>query len=105
MSTSATEPSDSQGAPAPSTPQLTLLLELQEADLALDRLAYRHRELAERVAVSELGARVAGLPGRVPEAQDQRDKLASQQLILDQRSEAVGGRIATIEQRLNADRE
>jgi predicted nucleic acid-binding Zn-ribbon protein len=104
MSTSETEPSDSQGAPAPSTPQLTLLLELQEADLALDRLAYRHRELAERVAVSELGARLAELTARVAEAQDQRDKLASQQLTLDQRSEAVGGRIATIEQRLRSGR-
>jgi predicted nucleic acid-binding Zn-ribbon protein len=104
MSTSETEPSDSQGAPAPSTPQLTLLLELQEADLALDRLAYRHRELAERVAVSELGAGLAELTARVAEAQDQRDKLASQQLTLDQRSEAVGGRIATIEQRLRSGR-
>lgn len=47
MSTSATEPSDSQAVPVPSTPRLALLLELQEVDLALDRLAYKRRELAD----------------------------------------------------------
>ena len=104
MSTSETEPSDSGAAPAQPSSQLSLLLELQEADLALDRLAYRRRELPERVAVSELGARLVELTARVAEAQDQRDKLASQQLTLDQRSDAVGGRIATIEQRLRSGR-
>jgi predicted nucleic acid-binding Zn-ribbon protein len=104
MSTSATEPSDSQAVPIPSTPRLALLLELQEADLALDRLAYKRRELAERVAVAELGARLAELTARVGEAEEQREKLVSQQLTLDQRSESVGGRIATIEQRLRSGR-
>ena len=104
MSMSETEPSDRQDTSERSAPQLTLLLELQEADLALDRLAYRRRELAERLAVSELSSRLAELVARVSEAQDQRDKLASQQLTLDQRSEAVGGRIATIEQRLRSGR-
>ena len=98
------EPAHAEAEPARSTPQLSLLLELQEADLALDRLAYRRRELAERVAVSELTSRLAELTARVGEAQDQRDKLAAQQLTLDQRSEAVGGRIATIEQRLRSGR-
>jgi predicted nucleic acid-binding Zn-ribbon protein len=98
------EPGHAEVVSAPSTPQLSLLLELQEADLALDRLAYRRRELAERVAVSELTSRLAELTARVGEAQDQRDKLAAQQLTLDQRSEAVGGRIATIEQRLRSGR-
>ena len=68
MSTSETEPepAHAEAEPARSTPQLSLLLELQEADLALDRLAYRRRELAERVAVSELGveARRADRPRR-----------------------------------------
>ena len=104
MSMSETEPSDRQGASDRSTPQLMLLLELQEADLALDRLAYKRRELAERLAVSELSSKLAELNARVSEAQDQRDKLASQQLTFDQRSEAVGGRIATIEQRLRSGR-
>ena len=79
-------------------------MELQEADLALDRLAYKRRELAERLAVSELSSRLAELTARVSEAQEQRDKLASQQLTLDQRSEAVGGRITAIEQRLRSGR-
>ena len=104
MSTSATEPSDSQAVPVPSTPRLALLLELQEVDLALDRLAYKRRELAERVAVTELGARLAELTARVGEAEEQREKLVSQQLTLDQRSESVGGRIATIEQRVRSGR-
>ena len=104
MSMSETEPSGRQDASERSSSQLTLLLELQEADLALDRLAYKRRELVERLAVSELSSRLAELNARVSEAQDQRDKLASQQLTLDQRSEAVGGRIATIEQRLRSGR-
>jgi len=62
------------------------------------------RELAERVAVTELGARLAELTARVGEAEEQREKLVSQQLTLDQRSESVGGRIATIEQRLRSGR-
>ena len=104
MSTSETESSQTESFVPPPTPQLSLLLELQEDDLALDRLAYRRRGLAERVAVSELGSRLAELAARVAEAQEQRDKLASQLLTLDQRSEAVGARIATIEQRLRSGR-
>ncbi|MGO9334637.1 MAG: zinc ribbon domain-containing protein [Acidimicrobiales bacterium] len=104
MSTSEAESSQTESFVPPQTPQLSLLLELQENDLALDRLAYRRRELAERVAVSELGSRLAELAARVAEAQEQRDKLASQLLTLDQRSEAVGARIATIEQRLRSGR-
>ena len=55
-------------------------------------------------AVAEVNARLAELTARVSEAQDQHDKLAAQQLALDQRSEAVGARIATIEQRLRSGR-
>jgi hypothetical protein len=79
-------------------------LELQEDDLALDRLAYRRRELAERAAVLELASKLAELSARVTEAQDQRDKLASQLQALDQRSEAVAARVDTIEQRLRSGR-
>ncbi|MFZ2057481.1 MAG: C4-type zinc ribbon domain-containing protein [Acidimicrobiales bacterium] len=104
MSTSETESSRTETFVPSPTPQLSLLLELQEHDLALDRLAYRRRELAERVAVSELGSKLAELAARVAEAREQRDKLASQLLTLDQRSEAVGARIETIEQRLRSGR-
>src|SRR5271166_2788962 len=88
----------------PQAPQLPLLLELQEQDLALDRLAYRRRELPERAAVAELGASLAEQTARVNEVRDQRDKLLAQQLTFDDRSEAVGARIATIEQRLRSGR-
>lgn len=100
MSTSETEPSQSESR----APQLSLLLELQEADLALDRLAYRRRELPERAVVSELSARLAELSARVSEAEEQREKLSSQLQSLDQRSEAVGARVETIEQRLRTGR-
>ncbi|MGO9581876.1 MAG: zinc ribbon domain-containing protein [Acidimicrobiales bacterium] len=104
MPDSETEPSQTESpAPAP-TSQLSLLLEVQEDDLALDRLAYRRRELAERAAVSALSAKLAELSARATEAQEQRDKLASQLLSLDQRSAAVGARVATIEQRLRSGR-
>lgn len=96
----------SPGATQPTgpTPQLSLLLELQEDDLSLDRLAYRRRELAERASVAELGATLNELKARVTETGEQRDKLALQLQSLDQRSEAVGARITTIEQRLRSGR-
>jgi len=104
MSTSESEkPVTASSAPAPTT-QLSLLLEVQEEDLALDRLAYRHRELAERVTVSELGVRLAEMSARVTEAESQRDKLGAQLDALDRRSQAVGARVATIEQRLSSGR-
>jgi hypothetical protein len=79
-------------------------LELQEDDLSLDRLAYRRRELAERASVAELGAALAELGARVTEVLQQRDKLAAQLQALEQRSDAVGARIATIDERLRSGR-
>ncbi|MGA3351642.1 MAG: C4-type zinc ribbon domain-containing protein [Acidimicrobiales bacterium] len=104
MSTSETEPSETDSPASSPAPQLSLLLELQDDDLALDRLAYRRRELPERAAVSELTASRAELSARIKETDDQRDKLASQLTALDQRSEAVGARVATIEERLRSGR-
>jgi len=98
------EHSPSDTAPAGSAPQLSLLLELQEDDLSLDRLAYRRRELAERASVAELGAALAELGARVTEVLQQRDKLAAQLQALEQRSDAVGARIATIDERLRSGR-
>lgn len=101
MSASDAQP---QSASPAQSPQLTVLLELQDQDLALDRLAYRRRELAERVAVSEMTANLAESTARVAEARDQRDKLVAQQQTFDEHSEAVGARIAHIEQRLRSGR-
>jgi uncharacterized protein len=103
MSDSLPEPAPAEAPSKPAT-QLALLLELQEQDLALDRLAYRRRGLPERAAVTEVNARLAEQTARVSEAQAQHDKLSAQQLALDQRSEAVAARIATIEQRLSSGR-
>lgn len=89
--------------PAQTSP-LDLLLEVQEQDLALDRLAYRRRELPERAAVADLEAQVAEDQARVTETRAQRDKLAGQQDELDRHASAVGERIATIEQRLQSGR-
>ena len=90
-------------APEPA-PQLRLLLELQEGDLSLDRLAYRRRELAERANVAQMVAAASELKARITEAQSKSDTLASQLQALEQRSESVGTRIATIEQRLRSGR-
>jgi len=60
--------------------------------------------LAERVTVSELGVRLAEMSARVTEAESQRDKLGAQLDALDRRSQAVGARVATIEQRLSSGR-
>jgi predicted nucleic acid-binding Zn-ribbon protein len=90
-------------APGPA-PQLRLLLELQEGDLSLDRLAYRRRELAERASVAQMVAAASELKARITEAQAQSDTLASQLQALEQRSESVGARVATIEQRLRSGR-
>ena len=99
-----TEPADPQPSPTPPLSPLSLLLELQEHDLTLDRLAYRRRMLPARTAVADLTARLAKQADRVAETQKQHDELAARQLALDDRSEAVGARIATIEQRLSSGR-
>jgi uncharacterized protein len=99
-----TEPTDPQPSPTPPLSPLSLLLELQEHDLALDRLAYRRRMLPARTAVADLTARLAKEADQVAETQKQHDELAARQLALDDRSEAVGARIATIEQRLSSGR-
>ena len=97
----ATAPGGSAPGPAP---QLQLLLELQEDDLSLDRLAYRRRELAERASVAQMVAAASELKARITGAQAQSDTLASQLQALEQRSESVIARIATIEQRLRSGR-
>jgi hypothetical protein len=102
MSTSEPEPSESH--PPAAASQLSLLLELQENDLALDRLAYRRRELPERAAVSGMNARLAELSARARETEERRDKIASEMESLDKRSATVGARVDAIEQRLRSGR-
>jgi predicted nucleic acid-binding Zn-ribbon protein len=104
MSTSETDPEATESSRPAAASQLSLLLELQEDDLALDRLAYRRRELPARAAVTQLGGRLAELSARIAAVQEDRDKLSSKLQTLDERSEAVGTRVAAIEQRLRSGR-
>jgi predicted nucleic acid-binding Zn-ribbon protein len=104
MSTSETEPGTSESISPGARPQLSLLLELQEDDLALDRLAYRRRELPERAAALQLSERIGELSARAGALGADRDKLSAQLQGLEQRSEAVGARVAAIEQRLSSGR-
>jgi len=83
---------------------LQLLLEVQELDLSLDRLAYRRRELPERTAVSGLEATTRALEARRGEVAVERDRLAGDQAAVDTQVEAVVARIAAIEERLRSGR-
>ena len=96
------EPAHAEAEPARSTPQLSLLLELQEADLGLDRLAYRRRELAERVAVSELD--IEARRADRPRWRGSRPARQACRAAADPRPAFRSGRwrIATIEQRLRS---
>jgi uncharacterized protein len=81
-----------------------VLLDLQEADLSLDRLAYRRRNLEERKVVADLGADLAERSARVAESRVQRDKLAGQQDGLERHIETISSRIAHIDERLRSGR-
>jgi len=84
------------------SPAFETLLLLQEQDLALDRLAYRSRELDERRALEEAEGRVAGLRRRVAEADSERSELASVQADLERHIEATSARIGAIDARLRS---
>jgi len=104
MSESETASAHDEAPPSPPLTRLSLLLELQEQDLALDRLAYRRRGLPERAALTEVTARLTEQAARVEETQKEHDLLSARQLALDDRSQAVTARIAAIEQRLSSGR-
>ena len=84
------------------SPTFETLLDLQEQDLALDRLAYRTRELAERRALASIEQGLADLERRVAEAESQRKELVSAQEELDRQVEATSARIAAIDARLRS---
>jgi predicted nucleic acid-binding Zn-ribbon protein len=81
---------------------LQLLLEVQAHDLALDRLAYRHRELAERARLKELDGRRADLDRRLTDVEVRQTQLAKEQQQLEEHVEALLSRISVIEERLRA---
>lgn len=86
------------------TSQLSVLLEVQEEDLALDRLAYRRRELPERARASEIGARADELSARIAALNAEREVLATRLAALEQRSDAAAAREKSIEDRLRSGR-
>jgi uncharacterized protein len=81
---------------------LQLLLEVQAHDLALDRLAYRLRELPEHAYLNELGRRQADLEHRRSEVEARRDELAKEQQQLEEHTQALVSRILVIDGRLRA---
>jgi predicted nucleic acid-binding Zn-ribbon protein len=84
------------------SPSLTLLLEVQERDLVLDRLAYRLRELPERAALKQAEHHLAGLLARGAALDSERVELAGRQQSLEEQIASIGSRIALIEARLRS---
>ncbi len=81
---------------------LELLLDVQDHDLELDRLAYRLRELTERGALAALEERRGELGRRFEAVEVDRAELARQQDELDKRVQAVVARIDAIDARLRS---
>jgi predicted nucleic acid-binding Zn-ribbon protein len=81
---------------------LRVLLDVQAHDLALDRLAYRLRELPERARVEELNRRRAALGQRLDALEATRSELARRQEELEGHVQALVDRIGVIEARLRS---
>ncbi|MGH9297120.1 MAG: zinc ribbon domain-containing protein [Acidimicrobiales bacterium] len=79
---------------------LRSLLAVQDVDLAIDRLSYRRRELAERVAVMELDRRRDELNARRRAVETSRDSLSRAQASLEEHIASISSRIQTIEARI-----
>lgn len=79
---------------------LTLLLEVQRHDTALERLNFRLRELEERRSLDELGARRAKLEDRIGELAARQSELARRQQEIERHVEAHAERIGVIEARM-----
>ncbi|MGH9066575.1 MAG: zinc ribbon domain-containing protein [Acidimicrobiales bacterium] len=77
-----------------------LLLEVQEQDLALDRLAHRRATLPERTALAGVEASLARLDGERAEVEAGRAALGGRQERLEQDLDSVVRRIHEVEGRL-----
>ncbi len=76
------------------------LLDLQERDLALDRLRHRHATLPERDQVATGTALVAALAAEAETVRTQRDAVAAEERRLDDEAQGIAGQAAEAEQRL-----
>jgi len=81
---------------------LQVILDVQAHDLALDRLAYRLRELPERAGLDELDRQGSELSRRLEVLQANRAELARQQDELENHVQALVSRIGAIEARLRS---
>jgi uncharacterized protein len=76
------------------------LLDLQERDLALDRLRHRHATLPERETVAKTTALVAALAAEIETATAQRDEVATVERRLDDEAATISGQATAAEQKL-----
>jgi predicted nucleic acid-binding Zn-ribbon protein len=76
------------------------LLDLQERDLALDRLRHRRATLPERPAVVDATALVAALTGEVDDVRARRDLIASDERRLDDEAQGISSQATSAEKRL-----
>lgn len=76
------------------------LLDLQERDLALDRLRHRHATIPERAALSAAQANSVELSKRIDELRIERDGVARDEQRLDDEARSLAEQAATAETRL-----
>ncbi|MGH9291964.1 MAG: zinc ribbon domain-containing protein [Acidimicrobiales bacterium] len=81
---------------------LERLLETQDLDLGLDRLAYRLRELDERRKVRQLEAALAGVEATLGRTESERAGLAKSQEEKEVQISAITARVGAIEARLRS---
>ncbi len=76
------------------------LLDLQERDLALDRLRHRHATLPEREVVARASGLVVALAAEIASVTAQRDEVAAVERRLDDEAGSISGQAAAAEQKL-----
>lgn len=77
-----------------------VLLQVQEHDTAVDRLAHRRHHLPDRTELADLQARTAALAARLEETAGRRDEVAGRQAQLERDLAASEARIAALDKRM-----
>jgi uncharacterized protein len=88
------------GGPGAAEDPLVLLLEVQDRDLALDRLRYRLTHLPERAALATATSSLATLDRTISASEGSLGELVSSQASLERDIESANARIHAIEERL-----
>jgi len=76
------------------------LLDLQERDLALDRLRHRRKTLPERIAVAQATTQAAALTSEVDDVRALRDEVAGAERRLDDEAQGISAQAAGAERKL-----